>query len=65
MVKVRIDLEACVRAGECYYNHPELFRMDESGDPQILARELNTPELIKHAREAAVVCPASAIIVED
>lgn len=64
-MKVRIDLEVCVRAGECYYNHPELFRMDDTGDPQILARELNTPELIKHAREAAVVCPSSAIIVED
>lgn len=64
-MKVRIDLEACVRSGECYYNHPELFRMGDTGDPQILARELNTAELIKHAREAAVVCPASAIIVED
>jgi ferredoxin len=44
MMKVKIDLDACIRAGECYYN---------------------PPELIKHAREAAIVCPASAIIVED
>ncbi|MBM4203951.1 MAG: ferredoxin [Gammaproteobacteria bacterium] len=64
-MKVRIDLNICLRAGECYYNHPELFRFSQSGDPEILARELNTPELIKHAKEAAAICPASAIIVED
>jgi len=64
-MKVRIDLNFCLRAGECYYNHPELFRFSQSGDPEILARELNTPELIKHAKEAAAICPASAIIVED
>lgn len=64
-MKVRIDLDACIRAGECYYNHPEVFRFSQSGDPEIVARELDTPELIKHAREAAAVCPASAIILED
>ncbi|MCP5182190.1 MAG: ferredoxin [Pseudomonadales bacterium] len=65
MAKVRIDLDTCIRAGECYYNHPELFRMNDNGEPTLLARELDTPELIRHAREAAVVCPASAIIVEE
>ena len=40
-MKVRIDLEACVRAGECYYNHPELFRPLHLVAPP----ELHWPEL--------------------
>jgi ferredoxin len=64
-MKVRIDLEKCYRAGECYYNHPELFRMTDSGDPEVLATELDTPELRRHAEQAAEVCPAAAIIIEE
>ena len=64
-MKVRIDLETCIRAGECYYNHPELLRMNANGDPELLITDLQTPEQIRHAREAAEVCPSAAIILEE
>ena len=64
-MRVRIDLDVCVRAGECYYNHPELVRMQDSGDPALIATELDDPELIRHAREAVEVCPSSAITLEE
>ena len=51
-------------AGECYYNHPELFRMGDDGSPGLLGGESNDAALIKHAKEAVEVCPAGAILVE-
>ena len=63
-MKVQIDLDKCMLSGECYYNHPELFRMGEGGQPEVLVNELNDAELLRHAREAAQVCPAVAIALD-
>jgi ferredoxin len=63
-MKVKVDFEKCLKAGECYYNHPELFRMGEEGFPVVLVDELSD-EMQNHAREAAEVCPAVAISLED
>jgi ferredoxin len=62
-MKVVVDLDKCILAGECYYNHPELFKMGENGQPVVLVDEINDAELQRHAREAAEVCPAVAISV--
>jgi ferredoxin len=61
-MKVTIDLEKCYRSGECYYNHPELFEMDEEGKPLIRVRDI-TSDLGLHAEQAAEVCPSAAITV--
>ena len=61
--RVRINQGACVRSGECYYNHPELLRKGDDGDPQLITTDLSTPDLLLHARDAAEVCPAQAIEV--
>ena len=61
--RVSIDLGACIRAGECYYNHPELIRHDAAGDPELIVTDLDTDTLQRHALEAAEVCPAQAIRV--
>ena len=60
-MKIIVDKEKCIMAGECYYNHPELFKMGEDGAPIVLVEEINTEELERHAREAIEVCPAVAI----
>lgn len=64
-MKVVIDKEKCFMSGECYYNHPELFKMDDDGFPIVLVDEINDDAMEKHAREAAEVCPAVAISIED
>jgi len=64
-MKLKIDLDKCIRAGECYYNHPELFRMQDNGDPEVLVSDITTPELRRHAEQAMEVCPAVAISLED
>jgi ferredoxin len=65
-VKLAVDLEKCIVAGECYYNHPTLLkRNEETGSPDILVAELTTDDQIREAHEAAEVCPAQAISVID
>lgn len=64
-MKVKIDYEKCYKSGECYYNHPELFRMGEEGYPVVLVDEIDDEALRKHAEEAIEVCPAVAITLED
>ncbi len=64
-MKVRVDLEKCYKSGECYYNHPELFRMGEEGYPVVLVDELTDAEMQQHARDAVEVCPAVALSLQD
>jgi ferredoxin len=64
-MKVKIDYEKCYKSGECYYNHPELFRMGDEGYPVVLVDEIDDEALRKHAEEAIEVCPAVAITLED
>ena len=62
-MKILVDKEKCFMSGECYYNHPELFKMDDEGYPEVLQNPL-TKELLKHAEEAVEVCPAVALRLE-
>ena len=64
-MKVKIDKDKCFMSGECYYNHPELFKMDDEGYPIVLIDNIDDDEMKRHAMEAAEVCPAVAIIIEE
>ena len=64
-MKVHIDLDKCHRSGECYYNHPELFEMSDAGDPLLRVAELTNDSMRLHAEQAAEVCPAGAILLDD
>ena len=64
-MKVKVDKEKCYMSGECYYNHPELFKMDDEGYPIVLVDEITDETMKKHAAEAVEVCPAGAISLED
>ena len=64
-MRVKVDKEKCCMSGECYYNHPELFKMDDEGHTIVLVDDVTDPRLLKHAKEAAEVCPAVAISLQD
>ena len=34
-MRVTVDLDRCIMAGECVYNHPWLFEFDESGRSRV------------------------------
>ena len=62
-MKVLVDKEKCFMSGECYYNHPELFRMDDDGYPKVIENRLDQ-DLLRHAEEAVQVCAAGALKLE-
>ncbi len=67
-MKIKIDYEKCFKSGECYYNHPELFRMGDDGFPVAVVDEVDAEidaEMLRHARQALEVCPSEAISLEE
>lgn len=63
MAKLRVDLDKCIKAGECYYNHPGLFKVGKDGFPMVLVEEIGD-DLREEAESAVEVCPAQAIILD-
>jgi ferredoxin len=65
-MRVTIDLEKCVMAGECVYNHPWLFEFGADDQPRVMVGELVSDEEKRGARQAREVCPSGAIqLFED
>jgi ferredoxin len=62
-MKVLIDKERCMMAGECCYNHPWLFSFGEDDYPEVLVSELSTEQQRKEARQSIQVCPSGAISI--
>jgi ferredoxin len=64
-MRLVIDYKKCRKAAQCTYLHPELFKADEAGSPQVLA-ERPAEELREAAEEAVELCPNGAIsLTED
>ena len=64
-MRVKVDLKKCTKSGECYYNHPELFKVDSEGFPVIQVDPLDSEDIKIEAQQASEVCPVEAITVED
>jgi ferredoxin len=62
-MRLRVDRDKCIKAGECYYNHPTLFKVDKEGFPTVLQEQVEGA-LADEAQAAVDVCPAQAIILE-
>ena len=58
---LKIDFKKCIKAGECYYNHPDLFKATETAYPLLLVVHPSTEREVREAAEAAEVCPSGAI----
>jgi ferredoxin len=63
--KLTVDQDKCCGAGQCVLLAPEVFDQREQDGIVVLLDE--TPDDALHAvvREAASVCPAAAIAVEE
>lgn len=64
-MRVTIDLEKCIMAGECVYNHPWLFEFSDDNLPTVKVADLSTAEQVKGARQAREVCPSGAIQLHE
>ena len=64
-MRLVIDHSRCRRTGQCCYLHPELFKADEEGVPEVLVEQV-AKELSEAAEDAADLCPSGAItLIEE
>jgi ferredoxin len=62
-VKVTIDQDKCIASGQCVLVAPEVFDQREEDGIVVLLNPSPSAEQADGARQAAVLCPALAIIV--
>lgn len=64
-MKVTVEQDKCVSAGNCVAHAPQVFDQDEDDGTVILLDATPPEELAAAVREAVVACPAMAIHVEE
>ncbi len=65
MKKVVVNRVICLKAGQCYYLQPSIFKADSQGWPDILVEFPEEDDDLDAAEDAAEICPSGAIVVED
>lgn len=63
-MKVSIDKSLCDGFADCVWNVPEVFELGADAKSRVLDPEPDA-SLHERVREAAAVCPKSAIRIED
>jgi ferredoxin len=64
-MKVSIDTDKCIAAGQCVLNAPDVFDQRDEDGIVILLNPSPSPELAEDVQQAAALCPALAITIED
>ena len=64
-MRVTIEADKCVAAGQCVLLAPEVFDQREKDGVVVLLAQTPEPELHDAVRESAMVCPAAAIRVAE
>ncbi|PRY39096.1 ferredoxin [Umezawaea tangerina] len=65
LLQVEIDEPRCVAAGHCVVAAPEVFDQRDD-DGVVILLDANPPgDEHERVREAALLCPAAAILVRD
>jgi len=59
-MRIDVDRDACISAGNCVMSAPEVFDQDDDGIVELLADPVPDTEE-DHARDAVRLCPASAL----
>ena len=62
---IAIDEAKCCGAGQCVLMAPEVFDQRDEDGVVVLLEENPAAEQHENARNAAAVCPAAAIAVEE
>jgi ferredoxin len=64
-MKVIVDQNKCVASGQCVLATPEVFDQREEDGIVVLLTETPPEDLADDVRQAAALCPAQAIWVEE
>jgi ferredoxin len=63
-MRVTIDTERCISAGQCVLSAPDVFDQREDDGIVVLVNPSPPDELATDVKQAAALCPALAITVE-
>jgi ferredoxin len=64
-MKISVDVDKCIGAGLCVLAAPEVFAQDEDTGLVIVLQEAPGPDQYDAVREAARLCPALVIHLEE
>ncbi len=64
-MKVTVDTGKCISSGQCVLTAPEVFDQRDEDGLVVLLNPGPPAELAGDVRQAATLCPALAITVED
>ena len=64
-MRVVVDQAKCVAAGNCVAEAMDVFDQRDDDGIVVLLNEFPPPELADAVRNAAAICPALAIRIED
>ncbi len=63
-MKVRVDSDLCVGCGMCVDVCDKVFRINEMNQSEVVEQP-NTSEDCDKVKECAMVCPVSAIVMDN
>jgi ferredoxin len=64
-MKVTIDTDRCIAAGQCVLAAPDVFDQRDEDGLVVLLNPNPSADLAVEVKQAATLCPALAITVED
>lgn len=64
-VKVIVDSDKCIASGQCVMTAPDVFDQRDEDGIVLLLNDNPSADLADDVHQAAAVCPAAAITVED
>ena len=64
-MKVTVDKDKCIASGQCVLTAPDVFDQQEEDGIVVLLNPNPPAGLAADVKQAAAVCPALAITVED
>lgn len=64
-MRIEVDLALCHGHAQCEEVAPEIFEVRDDGYAALLITETSEPRLCALAQEAALRCPAEAILLRD
>jgi ferredoxin len=64
-MRVNVDQDKCISSGQCVLSTPEVFDQRDSDGVVVLVTETPPAEHHEDVRQAARMCPALAITVDE
>jgi ferredoxin len=64
-MKVTVDQDRCCGSGQCVLAAGEVFDQRDEDGIVVLLEENPEPAVRERVREAAIICPAAAIALEE